>query len=144
MSILIRRATLADAPEVQALGMQLGYKNTLTEIEERLPVLLAKDDHDVSLSVNAVGEVTGMVHLKVHHSLLVPPQVEVGALVVYEEFRGQGFGRQLMVYSEEWAEKLGYKHVRLTSNIHRTEAHEFYLKLGFKQPKTSHFFLKDI
>nr|WP_246625255.1 GNAT family N-acetyltransferase [Fictibacillus nanhaiensis] len=55
----------------------------------------------------------------------------ISALVVSEEFRGNGIGKQLVRYGEEWAKEQGATAILLNSGKHRTDTHEFYRSLDY-------------
>ncbi len=54
---------------------------------------------------------------------------EIGRVVVLEDYRGKGLGRQVIESAEEWIKELGFKTVAVES---RDEAVEFYYKLGYR------------
>jgi len=55
--------------------------------------------------------------------------VTLGRVVVLPEYRSKGLGRMAVAEAERWIEELGYKHINIDS---RTEAVEFYSKLGYR------------
>ena len=50
---------------------------------------------------------------------------------VDERFRGQGIGREMMLWAIERAREEGCISIQLTTNSERTDAHRFYESLGF-------------
>ncbi|GAA2714163.1 GNAT family N-acetyltransferase [Micromonospora olivasterospora] len=50
---------------------------------------------------------------------------------VRSDLRGQGLGRQMMAWAIEQASRRGCALVQLTTDKTRTDAHRFYLGLGF-------------
>jgi GNAT superfamily N-acetyltransferase len=66
----------------------------------------------------------------------------VYAMVVEEEYRGQGFGTSIIDKACEYAKERGCKKLELDSAFHREGAHKFYEKLGFV--KRAFLFSKDI
>ena len=61
-----------------------------------------------------------------------------------EGFRGRGIGRALVAEAEKWAREKGLETLRLRANAVRTEAHKFYLGLGFKNTKQQLVFVKSL
>ena len=64
---------------------------------------------------------------------LVPDSTEdgfakVGRVAVLSDFRGRGFGKQMMRWLEAQAAELGYRGVRLSAQLH---ALGFYEELGY-------------
>lgn len=61
-------------------------------------------------------------------------------LVIDENYRHQGYGQALMQYVEDLcAAGLNGRYVNLTSAVHRTDAHEFYYRIGFPRNYTIGF-----
>lgn len=56
----------------------------------------------------------------------------VESVRVYEKYRGQGIGKELMLWAIERAKKENCVAVQLTTNSERKDAHRFYENLGFK------------
>lgn len=129
----IRPARSSDCEALARLSRQLGYPATGHELERRL-ALLSDDDRVLVAALD--GAVAGWIHLSVARPLVVEPHVVVSGLVVDETFRGRGIGRALMGAAEDLARERGLPCVRLTSAIHRTEAHRFYEALGYGVVKT--------
>ena len=48
------------------------------------------------------------------------------------EFRGQGIGQQMLEFAVEYAKSNHIDAVQLMSNARRSDAHRFYLRLGFE------------
>ena len=67
--------------------------------------------------------------------------VMLGRVVVLEEYRGKGVGRNVVREAEKWIEELGFARILIDS---RLEAERFYEKLGYArlgegQVKSWHF-----
>lgn len=63
----------------------------------------------------------------------------VESVRVDEKFRGQGIGKELMLWAIERARQENCLSVQLTTNSERQDAHRFYENLGFK---SSHLGMK--
>jgi GNAT superfamily N-acetyltransferase len=85
--------------------------------------------------------VAGYIHLCPYVLLFEDPMVNVLALVVDENRRGQGIGKRLLSCAEEYAWNGGFSAVRLNSSDYRKEAHLFYRANGYV-PKGQTRFLK--
>lgn len=133
-----------DLPEISRLAHQLGYPNTLDQMQKRLTVILTNPNEKV-LIVDVTGKKTaGYIHAEKHLSLEVEPLVEVGGLVINPQFRRQGLGKALLTAVEEWTRESGCKLIRLHSNIIREEAHQFYKDMGYSINKTQFSFIKSL
>ncbi|HSQ43088.1 MAG TPA: GNAT family N-acetyltransferase [Fibrobacteraceae bacterium] len=66
--------------------------------------------------------------------------MELVALLVAREYRGQGLGSLLIDYAASWGVQHGYGVMTLSSQMHRVNAHRLYRRLGFSEFKQSIFF----
>ena len=140
--IQVRRATLRDAERLAELSSQLGYPSTPGEVKSRLQRIRGHDGHFVGVAELEDGRVVGWIHACVSHLIESNPRAEIGGLVVDEAWRGSGVGKLLMQHAEGWARSKGLEAVHLRSNVIRQDAHRFYERLGYKNIKTQHAFLK--
>jgi GNAT superfamily N-acetyltransferase len=141
--VVVRRATLADAESVARLCGQLGYAASVDETQARLRMIGSRPDQVVMVAENG-GAVVAWIDLHIEHSIAAGKTVQIAGLVVDENHRGSGVGRLLMRHAEEWARSNGCSSVRLRSNIIRSQAHQFYEKLGYKVTKTQKAFAKEL
>ena len=56
-------------------------------------------------------------------------------LVVSEEYRGQGIGRNLLLSVEDWALRQGATRLELLADRNNTPALEFYQKIAWRQTR---------
>jgi GNAT superfamily N-acetyltransferase len=120
-----------DHKDLAELMSQLGYPCDPDVIPSRIEKLA--NDPDVLLTVaehegRVVGIVTGHMLYAIHKA---EPVAMLTALVVLESARGLGIGKQLVSHVEEWARGRGASASSLTSALRRSEAHEFYRRLGY-------------
>lgn len=59
--------------------------------------------------------------------------MNVEAVQTRDDMRGRGIGEAMLRFAIAEARAAGARQVQLTSNASRTDAHRFYLRLGFKQ-----------
>ncbi|MGQ9719876.1 MAG: GNAT family N-acetyltransferase [Candidatus Jordarchaeum sp.] len=52
-------------------------------------------------------------------------------LIVKEQFRNKGIGKKLVEFVEQKLKKEGIKVIELSSDFHRTQAHQFWEKMGY-------------
>ena len=111
---------------------QLGYPAASSEMPARLEKLTG--DPDVMLVVaEHDGQVLGVASGHVLHALHKTGVVAMlTVLAVHEKARGLGIGKQLVARIEDWARSHGATGISLTSALRRTDAHEFYRKLGYE------------
>ena len=140
----IRDARPEDASAVAALLAELGYPDSAEPVRARLRAF----DGDASSFV-LVAEDSGTL-LGLASASVLPLLHEHGrwcrlsALVVSEDSRRAGVGRQLVVEVEERARPAGCRYLEVTSGEwpEREAAHAFYEALGLKQ--VSRRYLKEL
>ena len=79
------------------------------------------------------GEVVGTLQLTYTPSISFQggKRCTVESVRVDEKYRGQGIGREMMLWAIERAKRKGCISMQLTTNIDRVDAHRFYESLGF-------------
>ncbi|MFC7372877.1 GNAT family N-acetyltransferase [Fictibacillus iocasae] len=127
----IRKAGIEDSGDLAYLMGELGYPTLQEEMEERLSFLL--QDGSYACFVSCYEErITGMIGLAIgRYFEKNGTYARITALVVSEEFRGNGFGKALVHYGEEWAKEQGCTAILLNSGKHRTDTHDFYRSLDY-------------
>jgi N-acetylglutamate synthase-like GNAT family acetyltransferase len=139
MNSSISPMTLADLPEVLTLCEELGYPATLNQLTLRFQKLQTLSSH--ALFVYKISDmVVGWIHLEAVDDLIEERKVEIKAIVVNQDNRGKKIGHHLIEQAKQWTKNLNLKGIYLSCNIKRLQTHQFYLKEGFSQNKTSHFF----
>ena len=136
----IREAAPRDAQAIAALVTELGYPSTAAEIAKRLAALKrAGEPALVAEAGGLIGCLTWHVTPNLHRPY---PVGRITMLVVAESARRHGAGRALVEEAAARVEKRGCGLLEVTSNIKRTQAHEFYRRLGFE--RTSYRFARPI
>ena len=128
----LRPPTADDSPDLAELMTQLGYPCDPRDIPARITKLL--NDPRVLLTVaehegGVAGLVSGHVLDAIHKT---QPVALLTALVVIERARGRGIGTLLVAHVENWARARGAGAISLTSALRRTDAHDFYRRLGYE------------
>ncbi len=142
--LCVRRADSNDGAAISILADQLGYPNSLNEMQKRLQAILINPDQTIFVVDFAQKKTAGYIHAIKLVLLEVEPLVEVGGLVIDQQFRRLGLGKLLLIAAEGWAKEIGCKQIRLHSNIVRTEAHLFYTDMGYSINKTQYSFVKSL
>lgn len=140
--IIVRRARIKDGEAIAGLLGELGYPNTSRFIRRKIKKL-SSDRNDRIFVTTRCGQVVGFVSCHVvplihQHGNLC----RVTALVVSRELHGEGFGSELIAKAEQYARKKRCTKIEITSGEHRTWAHVFYRKLGYRE--VSKRFLKSL
>jgi ribosomal protein S18 acetylase RimI-like enzyme len=137
----IRRATRSDLSEIVRLMADdvLGQSRERYETPLPQPYLDAFDQIDADprhelIVVESAGGIVATMHLIELVSLtkVATRRMEVEAVRVQADLRGQRIGEKMMRWAIERAREKGCGTLQLTSDARRTEAHAFYTRLGFK------------
>jgi GNAT superfamily N-acetyltransferase len=140
----VRVATMEDAPQLAALGGELGYDVSVAEMRVRLAAVIGRLDTIVLAAETQSNELAGWLHAGVHPLLTAPATAEILALVVGRAHRRIGAGRQLVAAAEAWATASGVATLVVRSNVVRVESHAFYPGVGFERSKTQHVYRKSL
>jgi GNAT superfamily N-acetyltransferase len=134
--VAIRPLTVSDSESTAALVTQLGYPTTPQQIASRLDTLISDPDYALFAATHRQ-QVIGIVGARIGHALeFDQPYARLIGLAVDEPFRGSGVGKMLMQHIEVWAKGHGAVMLLLTSGSHRTEAHQFYERIGYARTGT--------
>ena len=130
--MVVRDATVADAPALAPLLGELGYPAAADALASRMRRLLGRDDQRVLLAERD-GAVLGLLALHVFPVLAYDRDLAmIMALVVTESARGLGVGRALIERAEGVGKSLGASRLMVTTHVRRADAHAFYERLGFE------------
>ncbi|WP_435206012.1 GNAT family N-acetyltransferase [Micromonospora sp. bgisy143] len=137
--MIFREAVRADLPAVIALLADdvLGKARDFTQVDEayeRAFADISADSRNFLIVAEQDGELVGCLQIT-----YIPGLGRHGAersliesVRVRSDRRGQGLGRELMVWAIDQARQRGCALVQLTTDKSRADAHRFYLNLGFK------------
>lgn len=140
----VRPARPADAERVAELSRQLGYEATAGQMHSRLQHLEHDPGRAVLVACTPDGTVIGWIDVYITFHLQSGASAEIGGLVVGEGTRSQGVGSLLVAQAEAWATSKGMTHIRVRSNIKRSDAHRFYERENYVRSKTSAVFDKEL
>lgn len=141
-TVTLRQALPDDANRLAELSTVLGYPVSAIAMRQRLTHLLG--DGELVLVAEQSGSVVGWVHGSEQELLESGRRCEILGLVVDQEHRRQGIGRQLILAVEQWARERGILQVAVRSNVQRIASHEFYQRLGYHRAKTQHAYRKSL
>lgn len=139
--IMFHKCRLEDAEGLCALiRNELGYTDvTADEVRSSLKKMLSSDDYFM-VAAGADGDIYGYVSALREISLEAGEYYRVIGLAVKSENQRCGLGTALLTLAESNAKAKGARLITLSSQFKRTEAHQFYEKLGYI--KTSYTFKK--
>lgn len=140
MSITIRHTTIADAAAINQLSAQLGYSIPLAQTEANITAL-ADDRHNAILVAEGDGNVIGWLQVCYKLYLETGPFCEIVGLVVDEQQRGKGIGKQLVAAAIDWTRQTNATVLKVRTNVKRAGAHRFYQREGFSCIKEQKVFV---
>jgi len=147
-NLTIRPATIDDVPRVVQMLADDFLGERRERFEDPLPEPYLKmfreieDDPNNELIVaESGGEIVGTFQLTYTPSLSFQgsKRCTVESVRVDTKFRGQGVGREMMLWAIKRARKKRCVSMQLTTHSERRDAHRFYEQLGFK---TTHLGMK--
>ncbi|OFA04441.1 GNAT family N-acetyltransferase [Duganella sp. HH101] len=128
--MIIRKAVITDLPRLAELFFQLGYPNTIADLEQRWDEFNSRDA-DCWVAVDdgaAIGVVTQNYVLPLNTTA---QYAVISAFVVDEKIRRSGAGTALIRRAEQEAVARCCSHTELSSSMRRPLAHLFYEHYGF-------------
>jgi GNAT superfamily N-acetyltransferase len=143
MEILIRKISIEDAESIAILSAQLGYDIGLFETITNMKQVMGSLDNCAFVAITE-GRIIGWIHAFKSIRLETKPFIEIGGLVVDENYRGKGAGKILVDTVKEWSKNQKNRSLRVRCNTKRLETHKFYSKLGFRETKEQKIFQMEI
>lgn len=137
--ILIREATELDLPAIGKLLEDLvdamdSTEGIDTEIALKNYERLINDASSHFLVAAREGTPIGFINFTVRQTILHQgPSALIDELVVAEEYRGKGFGRQLVQAAIEKCRQLGCCEVEVSTEKTNLRARKFYRQCGFEE-----------
>ena len=139
MKIVIREIALQDAEGVSGLSKQLGYDLSAPQTASQIQEILSSTDNCAFVGLDN-GKIIGWVHAFKTIRIETKTFVEIGGLVIDENYRGKGVGKKLVSRIKQWCVEQEVRSLRVRCNTKRAEAHKFYLTLGFSEMKEQKVF----
>jgi GNAT superfamily N-acetyltransferase len=131
VDISVRRAESGDAEALADLMTQLGYPTRRSEMEMRMEAIYADKNYATFVAISD-GKVCGMIGTSTRYSYEHNSAgAGIMALVVSDKMRGCGVGHALIRAAEEDLAQRNIRRVAVYTHFRRTEAHEFYEKVGY-------------
>lgn len=140
----IREARPQDFTRIAELAGQLSYPSSPDDIARRIAGMRASGDHAIFVAQLHGCEIAGWIGVFVYRTVEADARAEISGLVVDETYRSRGIGRKLLERAEIWAREAKCRAIGLRSNVIRDQAHEFYLRQGYRHIKTQKSFRKEL
>ncbi|WGL60078.1 GNAT family N-acetyltransferase [Pigmentibacter sp. JX0631] len=145
MEFVLREMNKFDSVKCKELTVQLGYPEQLIDFDKRFSLINKLPHHHLVVGETLADKnVIAWMHLEIRYLLFSTFRVEISALIVDERFRGNGVGRRLLNYAENWTKNCGFKEVFLYNQSNIEEESNFCLKNGFQYIKDLKMFIKSL
>ncbi|HLM61395.1 MAG TPA: GNAT family N-acetyltransferase [Pyrinomonadaceae bacterium] len=141
MKLTFRQATREDLPEIVRMLADDFLGARRERYETPLPVSYIKafeeivaDKNNELIVAETNGEIVGTLQITFTPSISFQggKRATVESVRVDQKYRGQGIGKELMLWAVNRARKENCFAVQLTTNAERKDSHRFYENLGFK------------
>ena len=124
---------MADAPQLAALMTQLGYPTQVKEMRARLRSILL-DNCFRTFVATEDEQIVAMAGTSEQASYEHNDRTgRIVAMVVSDNARRKGVGRQLMRAVEKSFRRRGVRRIVIDARPERVEAHQFYQALGYRK-----------
>lgn len=132
--LFLRKAEKSDVSGICTLADQLGYNSSLDNLKKRLNEILNLNDHTVIVA-EYDKSVIAWIHAFEAKRIESQFFIEIGGVIVDEEFRNLGIGKLLFEEIQTWTSAKRFKKIRIRSNALRIESHKFFKGIGFQWTK---------
>jgi GNAT superfamily N-acetyltransferase len=141
MKLEFREAKREDLPEIVRMLADDFLGATRERFETPLPEAYVKafaeidaDKNNELIVAESDGGIVGTLQITFTPSIsfLGGKRATVESVRVDKKYRGQGIGKELMLWAINRAREENCFAVQLTTNAERKDAHRFYERLGFK------------
>jgi GNAT superfamily N-acetyltransferase len=132
--VQIREISEKDTESVATLSTQLGYESDIKQTSARIKRINNSNENCAFVAL-IDGKVVGWIHGFYTLRIESDPFIEIGGLIVDENYRNLKIGKQLIENVNIWAKAHQVKKLKVRCNTKRTESHRFYERLGFKENK---------
>ena len=125
----ITKAHIAHAERIQALLVQLGYNASIAEVKSGLN---SQDPHSDLYVARLEGRVIAFMSLIYFYYFPIQKQnCRITAIVVDEEVRKTGVGRQLIQFAQVKARQHACAQLEVTTSLERKATQAYYEHNGF-------------
>lgn len=132
---------MEDLPDIIRLLNQLWADKFLNPEDVQSVLKRYIEDENYEMYCFEEGKILGIISISKRRAFYCGDKVAIiEDLIVDEQSRGKGIGKELVEFVERELKKEGIKGIELVSDVHRSEAHEFWDKLGY--PKSGYQFRK--
>lgn len=144
---MINKATKEDAVTLAKLAIQMWEDNVLEELEEEFAKLVSSEE--AACFLKYVGEeAVGFAQCQLRHDYVegteTSPVGYLEGIFVREEFRHEGFAKELLQECEKWAKQCGCTEFASDCELDNADSFKFHMAMGFEEANRVICFRKNI
>lgn len=147
MNIEYRKATTSDSEAIALLAIQMWKSHTAEDLSNSFSSLI-ESDNSVLYILIVDGTIEGFAQCGLRHDYVEgtnsSPVGYLEGIFVQEEYRKQGFAKQLLNYCEKWAKEKGCSEFASDCELDNEISRQFHKKLGFNEANRIICFAKKI
>ena len=136
MNLTIYKAKKEDALTVAKLAIQMWEDNVLEELADEFADLTCSPEAAVFLGT-VDGQAIGFAQCQLRHDYVegteTSPVGYLEGIFVEEEYRKQGYAKQLLAACENWAREQGCTEFASDCELTNRESLKFHLNVGFEE-----------
>lgn len=147
MNIEYRKAVNADSEAIALLAVQIWSSHTVEDLSNDFSSLIKSDNSALYLLI-INGTIKGFAQCGLRHDYVEgtcsSPVGYLEGIFVQEEYRKQGFAKQLLNYCEQWAKEKGCSEFASDCELDNEISRHFHRKSGFDEANRIICFTKKI
>lgn len=144
---MIPRAIETNAPDLAKLAIQMWSDTTLAELETSFVELISNENAACFIKCVA-GKPVGFAQCQLRYDYVegteTSPVGYLEGIFIQEEFRHQGFAKELLQACEQWARDKKCAEFASDCELNNTDSLKFHLAMGFDEVNRIICFRKDI
>ena len=144
---MTRKAEIIDLPMLAELACKLWPDHTVEEMQLEFAETIAKSDAAFFLACTketAVGFAQCQLRYDYVEGTDSSPVGYLEGIYVADEYRKQGFARELLAACEDWAKEKGCAEFASDCELSNTQSLQFHLNVGFEEANRIICFTKKI
>lgn len=147
MKIEYRKATNADSEAIALLAVQMWTSHTVEDLSKNFSSLMESDNSALYLLI-INGTIEGFAQCGLRHDYVEgtnsSPVGYLEGIFVQEEYRKQGYAKQLLNYCEKCAKEKGCSEFASDCELNNEISRQFHENLGFYEANRILCFTKKI
>lgn len=144
---MIYKATEKDSPKIASMAILMWEEHTLESLTEEFAQILKSDDSAIFMAVSE-NETIGFAQCQLRHDYVEgtksSPVGYLEGIYVKQEYRKQGYAKELLAKCEEWVLEKGCTEFASDCELDNDASFQFHIKMGFTEANRIICFNKNI